>query len=80
MIIPVIGGTILTVGLVLAPLLSSPILLIQSAEASTTTTELPKCWGRTPTIVGTNNDDVIEGTEGDDFIVGLGGNDRIYGK
>src|SRR5215210_5637934 len=52
--------------------------LIQSAEA--TTTEVLKCFGGTPTIVGTDNDDVIQGTEGDDWIAGLGGNDRIYGN
>ena len=73
-----IMGLIMTVGLLPLPL--SP-MFIQSAEATTTTTiGVPECFGGPPTIVGTDNDDVIEGTEGDDFIVGLGGNDRIYGQ
>jgi Ca2+-binding RTX toxin-like protein len=61
----------LTVGLPLSP------MLIQIAEA---TTEVPTCAGGSATIVGTNNDDVLQGTEGRDVIVGLGGNDQIFGK
>jgi Ca2+-binding RTX toxin-like protein len=76
-ILLVIGGGTMTVGLLLPPL--SPMLLIQSAEA-TTTSDASNCFIGSPTIVGTNNDDVIQGTEGDDFIVALGGNDRILGK
>jgi Ca2+-binding RTX toxin-like protein len=73
-----VTGVIMTVGLLSLPI--SP-MLIQAAEATTTTTTgVPECFGGPATIVGTDNDDVIEGTEGDDFIVGLGGNDRIYGK
>ena len=59
----------MTVELVLLPF-SSPMLLIQSAEATPTTSQVPNCWGGSPTIVGTDNDDVIEGTEEDDVIVG----------
>ena len=71
-------GLLMTVGLLPLPL--SP-MFIQSAEATTTTTTgVPECFGGPPTIVGTDNDDVLEGTEGDDFIVGLGGNDRLYGN
>lgn len=55
----VIGST-MTVGLLL-PTLSS-LMLIQSAEA-TTTSQVPECFGGPATIVGTDNDDVIEGTE-----------------
>jgi hypothetical protein len=71
----------MTVGLPPHPL-SSPVLsLTQSAEATTTSTSSttsttavpPKCFGRAPTIVGTNNDDVTQGTEGNDVIVGLNG-------
>jgi hypothetical protein len=76
-ILLVIGGGTMTMGLLLPPL--SPMLLIQSAEATTTSDE-SNCFIGSPTIVGTNNDDVIQGTEGDDFIAGLGGNDRILGK
>ena len=73
MIILVIGGTTVVGGLVLPPPLSSslPMSLIQSAEAPTVT-DSGNCFIGTPTIVGTNNDDVIQGTEGVDFIVGLG--------
>lgn len=34
----------------------------------------------TPTIVGTNGNDVIQGTNGADSILGLGGNDQIFGN
>jgi Ca2+-binding RTX toxin-like protein len=68
----------MTVGLLLLPL-SPPKSLIQSAEA-TTVSDAGNCFLRTPTIIGTDNDDVIRGTEGRDYIVGLGGNERIYGN
>ncbi len=35
------------------------------------------CDGRTATLVGTDEDDVIEGTDGDDVIVALGGRDTV---
>ncbi len=44
------------------------------------TVAVPPCGGLTPTIVGTNGNDVINGTGGADVIAGLGGNDKIYGK
>lgn len=37
------------------------------------------CNGLTPTLTGTDNNDVLVGTRGNDVIVGLGGNDRISG-
>jgi Ca2+-binding RTX toxin-like protein len=38
------------------------------------------CFGRVPTIVGTEGDDaLLLGTPGDDVIAGLGGNDNIRG-
>jgi hypothetical protein len=37
------------------------------------------CFGRTPTIVGTNGADVLIGTSGADVIVGQAGNDHIEG-
>ena len=58
----------MTVGL-LPPLLSP--MFIQSAEATPTAPQVPNCWGGSPTIVGTENDDVINGTKGDDVIVGI---------
>lgn len=38
------------------------------------------CQGLTPTIIGTDGDDVLVGTGGDDVIMGLGGNDSIQGR
>jgi acid phosphatase type 7 len=39
----------------------------------------PKCFGSTPTIVGTSGDEVLRGTTGRDVIVGLGGDDVLRG-
>ena len=38
-----------------------------------------QCETLTPTIIGTEGDDVINGTDGPDIIFGLGGNDIING-
>jgi Ca2+-binding RTX toxin-like protein len=38
------------------------------------------CDGRTPTIIGTPGDDLLNGTAGDDVIVALEGNDHINGN
>jgi len=38
-----------------------------------------RCFGRKPTIIGTDGPDVLRGTNGPDVILGLGGNDRITG-
>jgi hypothetical protein len=38
-----------------------------------------KCAGLTPTMLGTNGDDILYGTRGRDVIHGLDGNDSIYG-
>src|ERR671932_1089999 len=38
-----------------------------------------KCFGRTPTIVGTAGPDTLRGTRGSDVIAGLKGNDKISG-
>lgn len=40
----------------------------------------PKCFGRTPTIVGTPNKDKLVGTDEADVIMGLEGRDVIRGK
>lgn len=37
------------------------------------------CHGRTPTLLGTDGNDILNGTTGRDVIVGLAGNDRING-
>jgi Tol biopolymer transport system component len=39
----------------------------------------PACFGEAPTIVGTEQADMLKGTDGDDVIVGLGGDDTIDG-
>lgn len=43
------------------------------------TSRTPLCFGRVPTIVGTEEGDILIGTPGTDVIVGLGGGDLIYG-
>lgn len=40
---------------------------------------LPKCAGRTATIIGTGGKDTLTGTKRSDVILGLGGDDRIRG-
>ncbi|MFN8163786.1 MAG: hypothetical protein U0R26_08120 [Solirubrobacterales bacterium] len=40
---------------------------------------LPKCAGRTATIIGTRGKDSLTGTKRSDVILGLGGEDRIRG-
>jgi Ca2+-binding RTX toxin-like protein len=37
------------------------------------------CYGRRPTIVGTQGDDVLRGAPSNDVIVGRGGDDQIWG-
>src|SRR5919112_1902737 len=69
---------VLVIGTMTMGLLPLSPMLIQSAEA--TTTEVLECFAGIPTIIGTDNDDVIQGTEGDDVIIALNGNDLIYGK
>jgi Ca2+-binding RTX toxin-like protein len=39
-----------------------------------------KCFGRNPTIAGTNGEDHLVGTSGADVIAGLGGGDLIEGR
>jgi len=41
---------------------------------------IPTCGGLVATLVGTNNDDVLNGTKHPDVIVARGGADTIYGK
>jgi predicted extracellular nuclease len=38
-----------------------------------------RCWGLTPTITGTEGDDVLRGTNGRDVVMGLGGDDVLNG-
>ena len=54
--------------LVLVSLLLPGVLVTADATMS-----LPKCFGRTPTIIGTEGDDTLSGTTESDVIVGLGG-------
>ena len=41
---------------------------------------VPNCFGRVPTIVGDDGNNVLAGSPGNDVITGLGGADRIDGK
>ncbi len=40
----------------------------------------PTCNGKTATIIGTEDNDLLTGTDGDDVIVALGGNDLILSR
>ncbi len=60
---------------VLALLASSIVLAVQPADAQGSVI----CDGKTATIVGTVNDDVLIGTDGPDVIAGLQGDDQIDG-
>jgi hypothetical protein len=53
--------------------------LLLAVPATSSAAEL-SCHGLTPTIVGTDGDDVINGTDGPDIIHGLDGNDVIQGS
>jgi Ca2+-binding RTX toxin-like protein len=72
-------ATLLVIGSMAIGLFPLSPMLIQSAKTGTTAA-IQKCFGWPPTIVGTDNDDLIQGTVGDDIIVGLRGNDQIFGK
>jgi hypothetical protein len=41
---------------------------------------VPRCFGKVPTLVGTEGADVLTGTRRRDVIVGLGGPDRLIGR
>jgi len=56
-------------------LVTSLLLAIPAASSAAAV----KCDGKTPTITGTNGDDVIDGTDGPDIIHAKGGNDIIKG-
>jgi Ca2+-binding RTX toxin-like protein len=51
----------------------------RNERARSSTASAPLCNGMTPTIVGTDGNDVLTGTPGDDVIDGLEGNDVIHG-
>ena len=63
-------------GLAAAPLLAGCLLLIGTAEPASA---LETCAGLSPTLTGTDADDILTGTDGDDVIVGGSGNDTIHG-
>ncbi|HWC13156.1 MAG TPA: calcium-binding protein [Actinomycetota bacterium] len=63
------AAVVACVALVMVLLAAAPV------EAAT-----GKCFGRTPTIVGTRGNDKIYGTNGNDVIVGRGGDDIVYGR
>ena len=61
----------LTLGLLFVATLTMP----GAAQAA-----VKKCFGRNPTIIGTNGADHLVGTSGADVIAGLGGGDLIEGR
>lgn len=54
-------------------------LLLLCAAGAGAQTPIPKCLGETPTIIGTEGNDVLTGTDRDDVILGLGGDDILNG-
>ncbi len=56
------------------------VLFIGAAPAPNDKIEEPRCHGRQPKIVGTDNDDFLHGTPGRDVIWGGLGNDTILGS
>jgi Ca2+-binding RTX toxin-like protein len=54
--------------------------LISQAVVMAPANGAPACFGRRPTIVGTEENNRLRGTPGPDVIVGLGGRDRIDGR
>lgn len=57
----------------------SALLVVFVAPPARPTPTPERCFGKVVTIVGTNDDDVIDGTGSHDVIAGLGGDDRIDG-
>jgi Ca2+-binding RTX toxin-like protein len=60
-----------------ALVLAGALLISLAATGASATT--PTCFGRDPTITGTDGPDTLNGTAGSDVILGLGGNDTISG-
>jgi Ca2+-binding RTX toxin-like protein len=71
------GSSRLTAVAASAALAVSPLLAPVGPAAHAA--DVPTCFDRPATIVGTEGDDVLDGTPGDDVIVGLGGFDLISG-
>ena len=55
-------------------------LLVTTTLAPASGAAVPTCAGLAPTVVGTQDDDVLVGTAGPDVIAGLGGQDQIDGR
>jgi hypothetical protein len=64
--------------LIRAAIVTIPFFLLAASPQAVAAT--PTCFGRSPTLVGTEERDVLRGTPGDDIIVGLGGRDFIRGN
>jgi Ca2+-binding RTX toxin-like protein len=58
-------------------LTAAAVLAVSTLHAPVAPAAPPDCFGSTPTIVGTPNNDVIVGTTGRDVIVALDGDDDI---
>lgn len=59
--------------------LAAAVLMMGGLPAVANAVPVRSCFGLVPTIVGTDDGEVIEGTEHRDVIVGLGGRDYISG-
>lgn len=56
------------------------VLLVATMLAQPASAAVPRCFGKSATIVGTPRRDRLNGTNGRDVIVGLGRADRINGR
>jgi hypothetical protein len=63
-----------------AVLILVTLLLLGVVVGADATKSAPECFGRAPTIIGTEGSDTLSGTAASDVIAGLGGNDTINGR
>src|SRR4051794_5045905 len=56
------------------------VVLLGLIPIATASGSGPTCFGKHPTKVGTNGNDILLGTSGRDVMIGLGGKDRIRSR
>jgi hypothetical protein len=54
-------------------------VIVLGADVASVSAQTTTCFGRSPTLIGTEGPDELRGTNADDVIVGLGGEDVIVG-